>query len=112
MHDLEPLGISPDGVLLLDGDDGLAAFNYTAEDEGWFVRLLKSFRPMGRDSDAVIALQDHLKEGHVIALVPVGDADFDSVVEVLRKHRSSNITYFDTGYMETIQAVDPGSSTR
>lgn len=101
--DLAALGTDVSEVRVLHGPDGVEAFDYEGEQHGWFAHLVRSLKNVGgADSTILFAYQEALQQGQAIGLVPLGDLDFDAVVDVLRRHRAHHISWFTRGSMETI----------
>jgi len=101
--DLAGVGVDQSEVRVFAGDEGLQAFDTKNETHSWIARLLKSFGdPVGRDSDVVSAYREALRVGRVVALVPVAGADFDTVVDLLRRHGARAINFFTPGSLEAV----------
>ena len=107
MPELDQSGVPLECILVLQGAQGLAEFDYDGSHHGWWAHLRRSVKNIGgADANILFLYQEGLRAGQFLLFVPVqNDEHRATVANVLRDHRAHAMSYFTPWAMQSIPTL-------
>ena len=104
---LERAGFGADRYDVLHGEQGLARIDVEGEAHGWAGTLMRRLQAaLSDDADHVRRYAEHLRAGHYVVGVVVGDDEVtrQRAADALRAARADSVDYYADDYIEDLSA--------
>jgi hypothetical protein len=104
---LERAGFGADRYDVLHGEEGLARIDVEGEAHGWAGTLMRRLQAaLSDDADHVRRYAEHLRAGHYVIGVAVGDDEVTKqrAADALLAARAESVDYYAEDYVEDLSA--------
>lgn len=108
LRSLEDRDLDVPEVLMLHGPEGIAKFDLHGDNHGWWAHVRRTLKNVGgADANILFVYYEALEHGKVLLFVPLApDGPRTELLDLLRAHKGSAMSYFTPHTMESIPFSD------
>lgn len=103
-RELQAMGVDVGRAIVLNGPEGVRAFDVDAAEQGWWARVIRAWTNLGGQDANVLAEYDGaLRAGRYVIQVPVvADTDPEDMAAVIGAQGGTNIHYYRHGILSRL----------